>query len=100
MKKIFDNISTLFTNIIDRITHKNDWCLYMYFKGQLVAKKYVKHETEPFNEFYIINVYGKKHLVGTYLKVTMIVKPIKLKYTDNAKRSVHIEVEEFGGVNV
>ena len=100
IKNLFDNISTFFTDIFNKITHENEWRLYMYLKGQLVAKRYIKYDAQPFNEFYVINVYGKKHLVGTNLKVTMIVKPTKLKYTDNAKKSVHVEIEEFGGVDV
>lgn len=84
--------------IIDKLTHKNEWQLNLYFNDQLVKTLYVPESEQPFSKFYIITVRGKKHLFGTNRRVTIVAKPMLLKYTDKEHMKVHIEIECFKGV--
>lgn len=92
-------VKKLINKIIDKLTHKNEWQLNFYYNRQLVKKLYVPENEQPFSKFYIISVRGKKHLFGTNKKVTMVIKPSLLKYTDTEHKKVHIEIEIFEGVS-
>lgn len=91
-------MSIFIHKIIDKLTHKNEWQLNLYFNDQLVKTLYVPKSEQPFGKFYIITVHGKKHLFGTNRRVTIVAKPMLLKYTDTEHMKVHIEIECFKGV--
>ena len=49
---------------------------------------------------FIINVYKQGHILGTNRKVKLVVKPVKLKYSDDDKRELHIETKLYEGVDM
>ena len=69
--------------------------------GKTIAQKiFESHLVDsPFENTYIINVYFKKHIIGTNF-AKIIVKPYKLKYTDNKNKCIHIETKLYEGVEV
>ena len=89
--------------IVDKIKQKiaenKRYRIYLYLRNQCVKKIYLRVNDEMPKE-YIINVYGKKHLLGTNRKVKLVVKPVKLKYSDDVKRELHIETKLFEGVDM
>lgn len=92
-------IKTIIKNVIDKITKRNKWKLYLYASNQCIKKIYIEENEKPFNNFYVVNVYFKKHILGnSFAKI--VVKPKYLKYTMNDKKTVHIEIELFKGVEV
>ena len=89
--------------IVDKIKQKiaenKRYKIYLYLRNQCVKKIYLRVNDEMPKE-YIINVYGKKHILGTNRKVKLVVKPVKLKYSDDVKRELHIETKLFEGVDM
>lgn len=79
---------------------KDKFELNFYFKNQLIKKIKVDNDEKPFEKYYVISVRHQKHLFGTNKKVTIVAKPVLLKYTDNPNKKVHIEIEPFDGVDV
>lgn len=86
------------SKFFEKIRENKKWTLFFYYKDQLVSKRKVIADEKPFDNFYILNIYGKKHLFGTNRKVTIVAKPILLKYTDANKKHIHIEIQTFEGV--
>ena len=95
-----NKIKDLINKLIDKITKRNKWKLYLYLSNQLVKIIYTDVDEKPFESFYVITISGKKHLIGTNKRTTIVVKPTLLKYTENDKKRIHIEVEMFSGVSV
>lgn len=93
-----NNVSDLFTEIIDRITGKK-WKIYLYLQGQCVKKIYVDEDFLPTEHFYVVNIRGRKHLVGTNRKTKVMLQFYKYKMTDNDKKEVHIETLIYEGVS-
>ena len=83
--------------MIDKLLKKDSWKIYLYYQNRLIKKIYVNDKFKPLDEIYIIRVWFKKYLMGTWL-TQIVCRGIKLKFTDNIKKEVHIEVEMFGGV--
>ena len=95
MKKLAKLVNKLKQKIEERKKYK----IYLYLRNQCVKKVYLRiNDTMPTT--YIINVYNKKHLLGTNRKVKLVVKPVKLKYSDDVKRELHIETKLFEGVDM
>lgn len=89
----------LIKNIKNKLQKKEKkWTLFIYFQGQLIKKKKVDDKFEPTKEFYLVNITGKKHLVGTNKKVTMLMQFSTYKGTNEIKKQLHIEVENVKGV--
>ena len=91
LNNIGKKISELIKNLINKLTKKDKWKLYLYIKGQCVKKLYVDDEFKPMEHFYKIKVKRLKHLLGTNKKTQIIVQYYKYKMTDNDKKEVHIE---------
>ena len=83
----------------NKFKRKKCWKVCMYYKQQQIKIIRVNENQQKFGKFYVIEVNGKKHLFGTNKKVTIVVKPILLKYTDTKNKCVHIEIELFEGVS-
>jgi hypothetical protein len=99
-KKSFkiDIITKIKTKIKDRKDNRK-WKMYLYANNQCVKCVKIPKEESPFENTYIISIFFKKHLVGcNYAKV--IVKPYKLKYTDENKKCIHIETKLYEGVEI
>lgn len=76
---------------------KNKWKVYLYYKNRFIKKVKVGEEFKPLDEIYIIRVYFKKYLLGSW-NTKIVCQSKALKYTDNEKKEIHIEVELFEGV--
>lgn len=87
-----------FKKVIDKLLKKDKWRLYLYFNGQLIAKRYIDEEFLPANNFYIVKLRGKKHLIGTNRPTQMVFRYDSYKLTDNDHKEVHIEVQVYEGV--
>lgn len=75
------------------------WKVYFYFQNVCIGKKKIEEAENPFQNNYVIRVLNKKYMFKTnYFK--SIVKPIKLKKTDEDKRQIHVEVEFEKGVEI
>ena len=83
--------------MIDKLLKKDKWKIYLYYQNRLLKKIYVDDSFKPLDEIYVIRVWFKKYLVGTWF-TKVVVRSKALKFTDNDKKEVHIEVEMFGGV--
>lgn len=83
--------------IIDKILKRDKWKVYLYYQNRLIKKLYVDEDFQPLEEIYIIRVYFKKYLMGSW-NTQIVCQPRALKFTDNEKKAIHIEVSLFEGV--
>jgi hypothetical protein len=83
--------------MLDKILKKDKWKIYLYYQNRLIKKIYVDDKFKPLDEIYVFKVWFKKYLMGSWF-TQIVVRPKALKFTDNDKKQVHIEVEMFGGV--
>ena len=83
--------------LLDKLLKKNKWKVYLYLNNRLIKKLYVSEEFKPLEEIYVIRVYFKKYLMGTW-NTQIVCQPRALKFTNNDKKEIHIEVEMFGGI--
>lgn len=108
---LIDNLSTIFTIIIDKIVekvqkfkkyliNKKKWTLYLYLNGQCIDKRKIDKDFAPMGKFYVVKVRGMKHLLGTNRKVQIVVQSYKYKLTDEKKREAHIETLIYEGVGI
>lgn len=92
-------IKNIFKHKIKNIFKRKKWKMYLYANNQCIKCIRIPDEESPFENTYIINVYFKKHIIGTNF-AKIIVKPYKLKYTDNKNKCIHIETKLYEGVEV
>lgn len=83
--------------MINRLLKKNKWKVHLYYRNIFIKKIYVNDDFMPMDNLYIIRVYFKKFLFGKW-NIKAVLRSTALKYTNNDKKEVHIEVEMFGGV--
>ena len=111
VKNMIENISTFFANIFDKIVKKvqkikkyyennKKWKLYLYLNGQCIKCLKIDKDFAPMNKIYVVKVKNKKHLLGTNKPVQIVVRSFKYKYTDEVKKTAHIEVIIHEGVEV
>lgn len=111
MRTLIEEISDIFTVIIDKIVEKvqklkkylinnKKWTLYLYLNGQCIDKRKIDKDFAPMGKFYIVKVRGMKHLLGTNRKVQIVVQSYKYKLTDEKKREAHIETLIYEGVDI
>lgn len=78
---------------------KRKWKMYLYAENQCIKKIKINDDEEPFEKVYIVNIYFKKHILGTnFAKV--VVKPYKLKCTNESQKEIHIEAKLYEGVEI
>lgn len=109
MKKNKKNVKICikWTKIIDLLkkikeNHENSkkWKLYLYLNGQCIKCLKIDKDFAPMNKFYVVKVKNMKHLIGTNKPTQMIFKSFKYKYTDELKKTAHIEVIGYEGVGI
>ena len=111
LKNTIENISAFFTNICDEIVKKiqkaikyfknnKKWKLYLYLNGQCIKCLKIDKDFAPMNKIYVVKVKNKRHLLGTNKAVQIVVRSYKYKYTDEIKKTAHIEVIMYEGVEV
>ncbi len=64
------------------------WTLYLYYNGVLGKKVKISKDEAPSENNYVITVYGKQKLFGTF-KAGIIVRPIRLLKNDEKKRRTY-----------
>lgn len=89
--KLLKVIKNKANSFIKKITKKDKWKLFLYYKGQCVKKMFVDEEFKPMEHFYKVYFKKCKHLIGTNKKTLIILQYYKYKMTDNDKKEVHIE---------
>lgn len=107
-KNTIENTSAFFTNICNEIVKKiqkyfknnKKWKLYLYLNGQCIKCLKIDKDFAPMNKIYVVKVRNKRHLLGTNKPVQIVVRSYKYKYTDEAKKTAHIEVIMYEGVEV
>ena len=52
------------------------------------------------NKIYVVKVKNMEHLLGTNKPVQIVVRSYKYKYTDEVKKTAHIEVIIYEGVEI
>lgn len=111
MRILIEKISVVFTKIIDKIVKKiqkaikyfknnKKWKLYLYLNGQCIKCLKIDKDFAPMNKIYVVKVKNMEHLVGTNKPVQIVVRSYKYKYTDEVKKTAHIEVIIHEGVEV
>lgn len=111
MRILIEKISVVFTKIIDKIAKKiqkaikyfknnKKWKLYLYLNGQCIKCLKIDKDFAPMNKIYVVKVKNMEHLVGTNKPVQIVVRSYKYKYTDEVKKTAHIEVIIHEGVEV
>lgn len=111
MRILIEKISVVFTKIIDKIVKKiqkaikylknnKKWKLYLYLNGQCIKCLKIDKDFAPMNKIYVVKVRNKRHLLGTNKPVQIVVRSYKYKYTDEVKKTAHIEVIMYEGVEV
>lgn len=111
MRILIKKISVVFTKIIDKIVKKiqkaikyfknnKKWKLYLYLNGQCIKCLKIDKDFAPMNKIYVVKVRNKRHLLGTNKPVQIVVRSYKYKYTDEIKKTAHIEVIMYEGVEV
>ena len=102
LKKMIDNISITrkIKNFFDKIEENKKWKLYLYLKGQCIKCLKIDKDFAPMNKIYVVKVRNKRHLLGTNKTVQIVVRSYKYKYTDEVKKTAHIEVIMYEGVEV
>ena len=83
---------------IEKIKENKKWKLYLYLNGQCVKCLKIDKDFAPMNKIYVVKTIGKKHLLGTNKPVQIVVRSYKYKYTDEIKKTAHIEVVMYEGV--
>lgn len=107
MKKIIGKIKNIFTIIVKKMQKlikyfKNNkkWKLYLYLNGQCIKCLKIDKDFAPMSKIYVVKVKNIKHLLGTNKPVQIVVRSYKYKYTDEVKKTAHIEVIMYEGVEV
>ena len=83
--------------MLNKILKKNKWKIYLYYQNRFIKKLYVNDKFQPLDEIYVIRVLFKKYLLGSW-NTKIVCRSKALKFTNNEKKEIHIEVEMFGGV--
>lgn len=86
--------------LLNKITKKDKWKIYLYLKGQCIAVVYRDNDATPLNEIFNIKVRGLKHLIGTNKKMQILVKPYAFKFANNDIKEVHLECVIYEGVKI
>lgn len=86
--------------IIKTYKENKKWKLYLYLDGQCIKCLKIDKDFAPMNKIYVVKVRNKRHLLGTNKPVQIVVRSYKYKYTDEVKKTAHIEVIMYEGVEV
>lgn len=111
MIKLCINIGQLILNVVNVINSKiseineaieknKKWKLYLYLNGQCIKCLKIDKDFAPMNKIYVVKVKNMEHLLGTNKPVQIVVRSYKYKYTDEVKKTAHIEVIMYEGVEI
>lgn len=97
VKNLFKNILAIVNDAYIKLFRKDKIKLYLYYQNRFIKKIYVKNDIKPMGEIYVIRVFFKKFVLGSW-NTKVVVEPIGLKYSNAIKKELHIETKMFGGV--
>lgn len=100
IKDMINAINNKTSEISKKLEKNKKWKLYLYLNNQCIKCLKIDKDFAPMNKFYIVKVKNMKHLVGTNKPTQMIFKSFKYKYTDEVKKTAHIEVIGYEGVGI
>ena len=100
IKDMINVINNKASEISKKIEENKKWKLYLYLNGQCIKCLKIDKDFAPMNKIYVVKVRNKKHLLGTNKPVQIVVRSYKYKYTDEVKKTAHIEVIMYEGVEV
>ena len=100
IKDMIENITKVVNKLIETIEKNKKWKLYLYLNNQCIKCRKIDKDFAPMNKFYVVKVRKMKHLIGTNKPTQMIFKSFKYKYTDEVKKTAHIEVIGYEGVGI
>lgn len=99
-KDMIESISKAVNKLMETIEKNKKWKLYLYLNNQCIKCLKIDKDFAPMNKFYVVKVKNMKHLIGTNKPTQMIFKSFKYKYTDEVKKTAHIEVIGYEGVGI
>lgn len=97
VKNLLKNIMAITNKAYIKLFRKDKIKLFLYYQNRFIKKIYVKDDSKPMGEIYVIRVLFKKFILGSW-NTKIVVEPIGLKYSNAAKKELHIETKMFGGV--
>ena len=100
IKDMINAINKKTCKISKKLEANKKWKLYLYLNGQCIKCLKIDKDFAPMNKIYIVKVRNKRHLLGTNKPVQIVVRSYKYKYTDEVKKTAHIEVIMYEGVEV
>ena len=100
IKDMINAINEKTSKISKKLEENKKWKLYLYLNGQCIKCLKIDKDFAPMNKIYIVKVRNKRHLLGTNKPVQIVVRSFKYKYTDEVKKTAHIEVIMYEGVEV
>lgn len=99
-KDMIEKISKAVNKLMETIEKNKKWKLYLYLNNQCIKCLKIDKDFAPMNKFYVVKVKNMKHIIGTNKPTQMIFKSFKYKYTDEVKKTAHIEVIGYEGVGI
>ena len=78
---------------------KNKWKLHLFFNGKKIKTIRIDKDEAPADNVYIVRVIGKKDLFGSFIS-TIAVRPVRLIYTSETKKSTYWGVSYELGVEI
>ena len=100
IKDMINAINKKTIKISKKLEENKKWKLYLYLNGQCIKCLKIDKDFAPMNKIYVVKVRNKRHLLGTNKPVQIVVRSYKYKYTDEVKKTAHIEVIMYEGVEV
>ena len=100
IKDMINAINKKTSKISKKLEENKKWKLYLYLNGQCIKCLKIDKNFAPMNKIYVVKVRNKRHLLGTNKPVQIVVRSYKYKYTDEVKKTAHIEVIMYEGVEV
>ena len=78
---------------------RKKWKLYLYLNNLCIKKIYINEQDNPKDKVFVIDVWFKKNLFNSN-HVKIIVRPTKIIYTDEKKKTTHWEFEYEKGIDI
>ena len=83
--------------LLKKIKKNKKWKVYLYYNNRLIKTLKRDDTFKPLEEIYAIRVLFKKYLMGSW-NTRIVCVASGIKFTNETKKEVHIEVAMFGGV--
>ena len=78
---------------------KKQWKLYLYYNGILIKKLWIREDEEPSKNSYAVRVFFKRQLFKNIV-ASVVVRPVRLLKTDDAKKKTYWGVTMETGIDI